>query len=185
MGLARRLSRVMLREGLPLTLLFFCAVGCGQSFHDVAARGDLDALRKMAADEPDVIHSRNKMEKTPLHYAVTNRQNEVIVWLIGAGADVNARDITGMTPLHVAATMNSHKQAAALLKEGADMTLRDDFGDTPLHSAAMHGKMDVLRLLAVSGATIDTRNSEGLTAAGLALRHRQREAADYLAQWAE
>ena len=54
---------------------------------------------------------------------------EAVAALLGAGADINARDIVGMTPLMFAArgSETSHTATTKLLvSEGADHRARDD-----------------------------------------------------------
>lgn len=183
--IVRSLSNGFDWRWLFIAVVVPCAGGCEPSFLDIAARGDLDALKVMAEARSEFIHERNNMGKTPLHYAVTNGRPHVIAWLIEEGADADAQDMTGMTPLHVAATLNRHKVAAFLIEARADLTVRDDFGDTPLHTAAMHGRMDVLRVFVEHGASLKVRNNEGFTAAGLARRYRKHDAVEYLEQWVE
>lgn len=168
------------RRVLPALLVPFFIAGCAPSVHDVVARGDIERLESMLAENPDLIHSRNKMEKTPLHYAVTNRKSEIIELLIERGAEVGAADVTGMTPLHVAATLNRVHEAILLLEAGADLEARDAFGDTALHGAAMHGQISILRELIKRGADSQAVNNQGLTPSGLAKKHRRTRAASVL-----
>jgi ankyrin repeat protein len=58
--------------------------------------------------------------------------------LLGAGADINARDAQQMTPLILAASCGRPARVAALLKAGADIRLRDTQGKTALDHAHLH-----------------------------------------------
>jgi len=109
------------------------ASGCGQSIHDAALRGDVRAVRRMLDADPELIRARTPLEKTPLHQAITSSNEELIDFLLERGADVNAKDKTGLTPLHVAAWWMATKIARQLLRHGADIHAVDVFGDTPLH----------------------------------------------------
>lgn len=159
-----------------LAFVVSALVSCTPSIHDVVARGDVELVTTMIEADASLVHARNDMEKTPLHYAVTNRKDEIITLLIEQGAEVDAADLTGMTPLHVAATLDRYDQAVLLLDNGAEIEARDSFEDTPLHSAAMHGNLKVLNLLAKRGAKLGALNGDGLSPAELAKKYNRSDA---------
>ena len=89
-------------------------------------------------NDPIMIYS------SPLHKAAWHNENPaVIIILLEAGADVNARTrLVGTSALHDAAT-NNKKPAiiTALIEAGADVNARDSIsGKTPLHYAAKGNK---------------------------------------------
>ncbi len=168
---------------LQACLVLCMAAGCTPSIHDVAARGDVEPVKAMLAGDPGLVHARNGMEKTPLHYAVTSRRKDVTAFLLDAGADINAVDKTGLTALHITTLRHSPDridEAAQLLDAGADLEAKDAFGDTPLHSAAMHGKLKILDYLVERGADVHATNAAGLTPLELAKKHRRTDAAKRL-----
>jgi tankyrase len=169
---------------LNSALLLSCAAallsGCGSSLHDAALRGDLDQMRQMLAQDPALANDRDRLDKTPLHRAVSFKQMEVMALLLEFGADINAQDTTGMTPLHVAAMLGRGDEAAWLLEHGADPMARDSFGDTPLHTTAIFGGGKVVKPLLARGADLRVTNQEGLTALDLAQRYDQEKMIQYL-----
>ena len=175
---------VVWARGLVLAMLL---AGCGVSIHDMAANGDVERVAAMLEQAPGLLESTNRegkaKGKTPLHYAVTYGREEVVAFLIGKGANVNADDETGMTPLHIAATLDRVAEAEALVEYGADLEARDAFGDTPLHMAAIHDKRRILRWLVEAGADVHAENNAGLTPIQSARRHRRENAVTVLEQW--
>ncbi|XP_049942873.1 poly [ADP-ribose] polymerase tankyrase-1-like [Schistocerca serialis cubense] len=81
--------------------------------------------------------------------------------LLGAGADVGARDEgeSRWTTLHWAADKGHEKAARCLVEGGADMNTRTSgWQETPLHRAAYSGHEAVARFLLEAGAEVDARN---------------------------
>lgn len=163
-----------------LAVLVAVLAGCAESLHDVAARGDLDAVRALLEKDPGWLNRPDDRGKSPLFHAVTNNRVEIVAFLLEQGADPQFADATGLTPLHIAVWHGRAEPAKLLVERGADIHARDVFGDTPLHTAAMHGRVDMVRWLLSIGADPAAANDEGLTPAALARRHRQAETAELL-----
>ena len=78
-------------------------------------------------------NAKNKIGRTPLHYAAQGEAPELVAALVKAGAKPNAPDKRGgWTPLHLAAWFSKKPAVvAALLAAGADPAARDKKGKTP------------------------------------------------------
>ena len=102
---------------------------------------------------------------TPLHLSAFEGRPAMARLLVGAGANVDARDGNGRTPAHWALT---GPVIEALVALGANIDLRDERGNTPLHEAAQFGYEerhagDLIKALLAHGANPLARNCEGRT----------------------
>ena len=111
----------------------------------------------------DKSHKKDRyLGVTPLHYAAY--APEVVKYLIGMGADVNAKDNNGAVPLHYA-SFDSHKEylesVKALVRAGAEVNAKDKNGLTPLHLASHRGYVKTMEYLMENGADVHARDKEG------------------------
>lgn len=97
----------------------------------------------------------------------------VILILVDAGADLNARHWGDLTPLHEAAGQNTNAGVTgALLDVGVDPNARDRDGIAPLHlAAARNSNPDVVTFLIEAGADPNIRDPYGNTPLHLAWAH--------------
>lgn len=121
----------------------------------------------------------------PLHLAVYNRHVEAAEFLLRAGADIEARDDTGLTALQLANIAGHNKPMVVLLiKAGANLNTRDFAGMTPLMHAARqkHGLENVKRLMSFANGGIDLQatDRDGSTALQHAIDSRNLDAARFL-----
>jgi ankyrin repeat protein len=90
-----------------------------------AQAGDLAAVRTLVA-QGCPLDSFDELGNTPLHYAAANERDDVAVFLLESGADVDAHDesVVGDTPLGAIAGRCSLRMAQILVGAGADPTIR-------------------------------------------------------------
>ena len=131
--------------------------------------GDLDALRHIVADRPELASAhmigREGLEggwRTPLHAATDwpgyfPAAPAAVAILLGTGADPN--DDTGgdrpETALHWAASTDDLDVAVVLIDNGADLETPGGSIGTPLDNAIGYGCWHVARLLVARGARVD------------------------------
>ncbi len=84
---------------------------------------------------------------TVVHEAVDGNHPNVIQYLIGKGADVNAVNCNRSTPLHWAVGKGSIDCVRVLIECGADITMLDDYCQTPAMAAEKYGRRKILKLL--------------------------------------
>jgi ankyrin repeat protein len=149
---------------------------------EAAATGKTDAVIRILAREPGLIKSHAADGAHPLGLACFFGHFETALYLLKAGAAVNApsRNALQVTPLHSAAEVNHLKIVNLLLVHRADPNTRKQGGLTPLHLAAVNGNVDIIRALLFGGADMDLRSDDGQLAVELALTNSQEEAAKLL-----
>jgi uncharacterized protein len=84
----------------------------------------------------------NKPGWTPLHYAVTSANVQLIKVLLENHAYIDAESPNKTTPLMMAAHYGSPGAVKLLLEEGADVSLRNDVGLTAIEFAQNANKQD-------------------------------------------
>ncbi len=104
-----------------------------------ASDNDLQQVQCILDAYPDVVHVRGGiMQSTPMHFAADRGFIEIVIRLIDAGADVNAKEgATGTTPIHWAALSGQIEVAKLLISHQADIESTDDWHNlAPLGWAA-------------------------------------------------
>jgi|GEM_PF-7049990 len=96
---------------------------------------------------------------TPLHRAATGKNNEVIILkLLKEGADINARDHSGMTPLVYALRNQRFELAKLLLENGADVTIQDDIKTTAMSYIGQVKDLEIIKMMIKKGGNIHEQN---------------------------
>ena len=86
-------------------------------------------------------HDTNKDGETPLHCASECGQILVVMYLIGKGAKIEAKDKYGRTPLHYACINGFLPVVKYLLSKGANLEAKDNNGHLQLMNVLFnHGK---------------------------------------------
>lgn len=139
----------------------------------------LDAVKKRDADKvtdaltksgPTLINTRDVTTgQSALHIVVARRDLTWLEYLIGKGADVNARDSKGVTPLVLAVNSNFTQGAAYLLAKGARINDSNDAGETPLITAVHNHNVELVKLLLQAGADPDRADNSGRSARDYAM----------------
>ncbi len=109
--------------------------------------------------------------KTPLHIASAAGHSGYVAYLIGRGAQVNAKDIASATALHEAVRGGRGKIVSALTAAGADANLQDSSGNTPLHLVMPEAsRSEIFGLLLRAGSNPNKKDNYGETPLHIAAR---------------
>lgn len=150
---AKQSSKEAVQKSGSIDKKLFYAVGSG----------NLTLVKKLLRQGLNV-NEKDEKTLTPLHIAADSKEDgsQMILLLLKAGADINARTAYGSTPLKMSLQVYAHdNNAKTLLENGADVNLANDYyGDTPLHSAA-EGRFEIVKMLLERGANPNSVNKNG------------------------
>jgi len=99
---------------------------------------DLALAEHLVTEDPTLLHAKNGIGETVLHYAAVENGINEVSWLIARGSDINTRSDFGETPLMEAATLDHYKMCKMLLENGADPLPLDQVNESALSHAAMN-----------------------------------------------
>lgn len=151
-----------------------------------AALGRLDLVKEMAGQWSGYVNEVAGDGFTPLQLACYFGREEVALWLMEHGADVNARaqNAQQIQPIHAAAANGSIPLLRALLAAGVDVNARQQQGFAPLHTAADRGDVAMAQLFLSHGADPQAADSAGRTALDLAREKKHEEMVAFLSEHA-
>ena len=131
-----------------------------KDFDELLKVGDIEAL-KAVYDKCELTAYDGKFGlHTALHYKGV--PDELVIWLVKQGLDVNIPDYYGCTPLYSQATFGM--DTVKLLYElGGDIQKPNRYGNTPLHMAAEYFRPNTVRFLIEKGADVNAKNDMGRT----------------------
>jgi ankyrin repeat protein len=143
---------------LFMSLSLSASLSHAQDIYIASYRGDLERVKRLLAENPELINSRNSYSRFPLEMAAQTGQVDVVKFLLEKGADVNLNR-GGATALHMAAIYGGKTEVISLLLEaGADINARTGNGDTPLNLAVMGKQKEIAELLLANGGEINLKN---------------------------
>ena len=125
-----------------------------------------------ALSEPGstIVNTRDSTTgETGLHIVTARRDLAWMTFLLGHGADVNARDNRGTTPLALASNLGLVEGVDLLVKSGARVDETSVTGETPLIAAVHRRDLAMMRVLLQAGANPDRADNTGRTARDYAL----------------
>ena len=131
-----------------------------KEFKDLMDEGNIEALKAVYDRCELTAHDGRFSLCTPLHMGGV--PDELVIWLVEKGLDINVPDYYGATPLYRQATMG-RETVKLLLELGADIGKPNTYGETPLHVAAEFFHPKTVKLLIDKGADVNAKNDMGRT----------------------
>jgi ankyrin repeat protein len=149
-----------------LSFIFFNLFALQQSSnHDVfdcARKGDLEQMKRLYIDNPDIINTTNNQSYTPLILAAYYNQGEIIDFLISKKVRFEKLH-DKPNALQAASFKGFTSIVEKLLSYGLDPNLPDANGITPLIYAVQFGHSDIVKLLVQANADKDYKDANGKT----------------------
>lgn len=112
-----------------------------------AVLDDMNSADKLVKNDSNLVHAKNGIGETVLHYLAVENKIDEVSWLLRKGADINTTNEFGNTPLSEASSLGYYELCKFLLQNGADPTLKTPEGDTALSEAATNNELKVVDLL--------------------------------------
>lgn len=120
----------------------------------------IDVAKYLLGLRADVNAVNGVLKETVLHVAARFGYGALVTLLLGAGADLNARNQRQETPLFAAAQAGWHETVYLLLDAGANASLANEDGKSPLYIASEKGLKHVVVLLKASRAELKHAKTE-------------------------
>lgn len=131
-----------------------------KNFDEMITAGDVESLKAVYEKCELTAHDGRYSLNTALHFG--GIPDELVIWLVEQGLDVNTVDYYGRTPLYKHATLG-RKTVKLLFELGGDMQKPDRYGSTPLHTAAEFFRPKIVSFLIEKGANVNAKNDMGRT----------------------
>jgi ankyrin repeat protein len=114
------------------------------ALHQAAASGSLE-LVELLISHGARIDKPNRVNETPLYFAVSRGRVAIASRLLSEGANPNVKaTFTGMTPLMAAAEIGNLELVRILLARKADLLAKNTFGHSPI---SLSSTLEIRRLL--------------------------------------
>jgi 26S proteasome non-ATPase regulatory subunit 10 len=136
-----------------------------------------------------IIFSKTN-DQTPLYFAIENGHNDIAIFLINKGADVDiiisdktsSYSIKNRTLVHFAAKHDDIDLFRILLSKGLDVNKADEYGITPLLISAEKNNFEMCKFLVENGAEINVKGTSALSPLHFAAQNGNFELVKFLVE---
>jgi ankyrin repeat protein len=191
---------------LSIILLVFCS--CSKhapkykDIYETINKADLQEVQDLCKRNKKLVNDETKkqdkfdqkdMKLSPLAYATTKDQLDIVKFLVEKGALVNEKQeavdiIDGKgtkktyyeTPVSLAATVGNKDMVDFLISKGAEINPKDKDVVTPLYNAVTKAKKEIVDMLLSKGADVNAKNVSEITPLGAAAFIGQKEICEAL-----
>ena len=142
-----------------------------KAIHVAALYGHVNVVQTLLDYSANIEEKDATGERRPLHFAAGSRQTSMVTFLIGRGAQVDAKARNAVQPIHEASWSGSIEAIDALIGAGAALDCSDMLGYQPLHWATMiPNQPAVIKCLSNKKADVNAQTYNGLRAVHLTCR---------------
>ena len=134
----------------------------GRAMLDAAARGDVEALKRLVSAGAS-LESANAAGETPLLLAVKNNHLPAAAFLIDAGSNINAQAANKDSPWLLAGALGRTEMLRHMIPKGPDFSLRNRFGGNALIPACERAHVETVKLLLTTKIDVNHVNNLGWT----------------------
>ena len=134
----------------------------GRAMLEAAARGDVEALKRLVAAGAS-LESANAAGETPLLLAVKNNHLPAAAFLIDAGSNINAQAVNKDSPWLLAGALGRTEMLRHMIPKGPDFSLRNRFGGNALIPACERAHVETVKLLLTTKIDVNHVNNLGWT----------------------
>lgn len=115
------------------TIKLLLSNGSEYAIEDAVRAADMEKIKKLLNDNPNLIHSQDYWRDPLLFCAIRSGHSQVVEYLIHKGADINQVGRFEEPPLHAAAYAGNPETLELLLRSGANVNQRGPLGELALH----------------------------------------------------
>jgi|JI10StandDraft_1071094.scaffolds.fasta_scaffold824477_2 ankyrin repeat protein len=135
-------------------------------FFEASCIGDLDTIKPLLEETPELLHSFSADGFTALGLATFFGHFTLVELLLNKGADPNiaSNNPFNVAPIHSACAISAYDLVELLIMHGANVNAKQMQSITPLHTAAHNGQTELSKLLIENGAEINAKTDQGHTA---------------------
>jgi len=149
------------------------------SLHAAIHQGDVERVKQLLKDGADINKLDMREWQTPLMYAVSAENPEMVRFLISNGADVNHINPRGSTPLTQTAFLGDIEMVKLLLEHGADIHYMRDDGYSVLTTAIQSRNLDIVKFFVNKGFDVNGKKDSRYAPLAVALHLNTMDSDDY------
>jgi len=146
-----------------IALILTASVVTAGEIHVKAQEGDLVSVKELLEADPSLLETKDAAGSTPLITACAGGNFEVVKYLVGKGADINAGDNEDSRAIHLAGVSGNVEVIGYLLDLGVAVDQPDENGMTAMLFAGYRGQSEAVKFLISRGADVDATTTGGGT----------------------
>lgn len=136
--------------------------------HEACMNNQLDKVKHLVSESDSIrrlLRQKDNDNRTPLHWAVSFQNEEIIQYLLSHMKSTDIDDLTdesGWTPFHIACSVGNYNIVEMLYNRDIkpDINLQTGQGTTPLHLAVTKQHYLIVDFLIENGANLQIKDNK-------------------------